>query len=161
MINYPQQFKWSEIISTDSPTPEFVYVIAEQTESGWQFYTRGAWDLRWFPAESSDDRIMKAETLKRQFAVDGIGATHTLSTTPGGRIAPAQAPDDRSFHGAKSPATQRQAIKGWQHPTVVVISLALLASGGIAISLGGWQVALLIHIINLSAMVWGKQKGLF
>ena len=159
MINYPQQFKWSEFTGADSRMPEFVYVLAEQTEAGWRFYTRGVWEHRWFPAESSDDRIMKAETLKRQSAVEDISAIHTLTTSPGGKITPAHAPDDRSFHGAKSPPPKRQAIKGWQHPTVVVISLALLASGGIAISLGGWQVALLIHIINLSALVWGRRIG--
>lgn len=160
MTNHPHKFIWLEFGKSG-----FIYVRAKQIASGWQFHTKSVMDTRWRPAESSVDRINKAEELKSKALThrsdkDDFVTADTFTNIQSGGSIPLQLTTDLLFALTQPSRPQQPTLKGWQHPTIVVIGLALLVSGGVAIS-AGWQVALIVHFVDLVALIWGRYKGLY
>ncbi|HKQ78458.1 MAG TPA: hypothetical protein VJ810_32460 [Blastocatellia bacterium] len=160
MTTHPHQIKWVEPGELES-----VYVLAEHTASGWKFYAKDGWDTCWRHAESNADRINKAEKLKakeltRQSDKEDIESAHLFTTIPSDGHIPSQLMNDSWFPLPQPPRLRQTTLRLWQQPTIVVIGLALLLSGGVAIS-SGWQVALVVHLMDLAALIWGRQKGLY
>ena len=53
------QIIWSEIREEDGDR-EMFYVLAEKLASGWTFFERSVWELRWYPLASTDQLVKKA-----------------------------------------------------------------------------------------------------
>lgn len=51
------RLEWSEVRDGDT-----VFVIAEPTSDGWIFFERSTWEVTWWPASATADRIARTGT---------------------------------------------------------------------------------------------------
>lgn len=42
---------------------ELFYVVAEETLSGWEFFDKSIWEIRWYPVPSTATLVAKANSL--------------------------------------------------------------------------------------------------
>jgi hypothetical protein len=48
--------EWNEIRNSD-----VVFVIAEYTSEGWEFFERSTWEVTWSRVATSSERVMRAD----------------------------------------------------------------------------------------------------
>jgi len=56
-----EKFEWREIRNTEA-----FRIIAERTISGWQFFDKSVWEVRWWPMAKTQVLVAKAERLAKR-----------------------------------------------------------------------------------------------
>lgn len=54
---------WSEQLVHDGGHGELIFTVAEKRSGNWNFFERSTWEVVWYQAGSTPERIAKAELL--------------------------------------------------------------------------------------------------